>query len=75
LDSWLGFGFISLTLSGRSYDWLEAYVALHRKIGVSTQDTTRAVSEMNAVEDSQGFVEETLKGLSHAKSSDDVKSV
>ena len=32
MDSFLGIGYLSLLLSGRSYDWEGAYGALHRKI-------------------------------------------
>lgn len=32
MDSWLGFGYLSLLLFGRGYDWEAGYAGLHRKI-------------------------------------------
>ena len=32
MDSWLGIGWLSLTLFGRAYDWSAAYGPLHKKI-------------------------------------------
>jgi hypothetical protein len=44
MDSFLGIGYVSLLLFGRSYDWEAAYAGLHRKI-LGTDDRVRPSRE------------------------------
>lgn len=57
MDSFLGFGFVSLTIFGRSSDWEAAYGPLHRKIGVATGGDG---------EDSRGLISAEEKGVEAA---------
>jgi hypothetical protein len=54
MDSFFGFGFISLLVFGRSYDWEAGYGALHRKIQASNNPApakeTRANPDDQAIE-------------------------
>lgn len=37
MDSWLGIGYLSLVLFGRSYDWEAGYASMNRKIHAETE--------------------------------------
>jgi hypothetical protein len=50
MDSFLGIGYISLLVFGRSYDWDAAYSALHRKI-LGTNDRNSNSSSSSYLED------------------------
>eukprot|EP01035_Chromulina_nebulosa_P019115 gene19115-24949_t len=42
-DAFLGVGFISLTLFNRSFDWEEAFIPLHKKLGIDVPRDHAAV--------------------------------
>ena len=75
MDSFLGIGFLSLAIFGRSCDWGEAYYPLHKKLGVNGD---RGVVEI-AADEGKSFlstsIEEEVKAIPSRQSNDGMKSV
>jgi len=71
MDSFLGIGYLSLIIFGRSYDWDAAYSGLHRKIHGGDRNNTSHVEDgnsgSNSPKNSGNSKDEELEGLLEMK--------
>ena len=74
MDSWLGFGFLSLKVFNRSYDWDAAYLPLLKKVlGKPTSSTSKQELQIEATSTNTKATDAEVELLLHGSESNEEK--